>query len=216
MSKIKRNNAEIRSYLFIIVGSILYGLGTVMFIFPANVLLGGTSGIAIIISRILPLTAGNVSVILNVCLIVVAFLVLGKAMAIKTFVGSALTTLFIGVFDIILRPLPFVTENVCASAVIGASVIAVASGIMFYVGSSSGGTDILALILKKYVNVNIGRALLITDILIVATGGVISGTVLLFRSCLGFLIKVLGIDIVISCIKRAEARMRGRGLKSAD
>ena len=93
-------------------------------------------------------------------------------------------------------------SNIYVSAMIGAAVIAIASGIMFYVKSSSGGTDIIALIVQKYSKINIGRALLITDFLIVIVGGILSGYIILISSFIGLLIKTFGIDFVIGCIKR--------------
>jgi uncharacterized membrane-anchored protein YitT (DUF2179 family) len=81
-------------------------------------------------------------------------------------------------------------------------VISIASGIMFYVDSSSGGTDVIALILQKYSRIQIGKALLITDILIVIAGGIVSGVAVFASSLLGFLIKTFGIDFVISQIRK--------------
>ena len=82
-----------------------------------------------------------------------------------------------------------------------------ALGIMFYVHSSSGGTDIIALIIKKYFKINVGRALLITDFLIVIVGGALSGLTLLISSFMGLLVKTFGIDFVISLIgKRMEKK----------
>ena len=69
-------------------------------------------------------------------------------------------------------------------------------------GATTGGTDIIALIVKKYFPVNIGKALLITDFLIVVAGGIISGAVIATASFIGLLVKTLGIDFVISLIKK--------------
>jgi uncharacterized membrane-anchored protein YitT (DUF2179 family) len=88
------------------------------------------------------------------------------------------------------------------SGIIGALIIAIASAFMFYVDSSSGGTDIIALIVKKFSDIKIGKALLITDAVIVLLGGVLSGIALFLASVLGFLIKTLGIDFVISLISK--------------
>ena len=79
-----------------------------------------------------------------------------------------------------------------------------------YVDSSSGGTDIVALILKKYVDVNIGRALFITDVLIVIVGGIVSGVWIAIASVIGFLVKVLGIDAVIFVIRKLVLRKEAR------
>jgi uncharacterized membrane-anchored protein YitT (DUF2179 family) len=92
--------------------------------------------------------------------------------------------------------------NAYASAVIGALTIALASALLFYVNSSSGGTDIIALIVKKFSAIKIGKALLITDILIVILGGILSGVTVFISSSIGLLIKTFGIDAFIFLIKR--------------
>lgn len=193
---------EALNYILILFGSLIYGIGTVFFIFPASISLGGTGGIAVILSKFLPLSAGNFSVIMNSSLIVIAFFVLGRSMAVKNFVGSALTTVFIGLFELISNPEAPIFKNPLIMAVIGAAIIAIASAILFFVGSSSGGTDIIALIVQKYSGINIGRALLITDFVIVIAGGVTAGIFVAVCSFVGFLIKTLGIDLIISLITK--------------
>ena len=198
----------LKEFLLIFLGSIIYALSTVLFIFPHSLLLGGTSGISVVLSRFLTFSPGIILTIINLTLVVLAFLILGKDMAVKTLVGSILTTVFIGVLE---KPLflevPLVS-NICLSTIVGATLIAIASGIMFYVDSSSGGTDIIALIVKKFSNIKIGKALLITDVLIVLVGGVLSGLTIFLSSFFGLLIKTLGIDLVISIISK---RLKKKG-----
>lgn len=201
-----KNEANIKNpiweYLLILIGSILYAISTVVFIFPNGLLLGGTSGISVILTGFLHLSPGIILIIINFALIVLAFAVLGKGMAIKTLLGSVLTTVFVGLFEKLLPPGQTLISNPYISALIGAAIIAVASGIMFFVDSSSGGTDIIALIVKKFSGIQIGKALLITDILIVLGGGLLSGIPIMISSFLGLLVKTLGIDLVIWIIKR--------------
>ena len=189
-------------YIFILLGSVLYALSTVIFIFPLGLLLGGTSGISVILTSFLPFSPGIILMIINLSLIVIAFLVLGKGMAVKTLIGSVLTTAFVGLFEGLTDPTRPLILNPYLSAVLGAVIIAVASGIMFYVDSSSGGTDIIALIVKKFSGIKIGKALLMTDILIVLVGGALSGITVLISSSVGLLIKALGIDLVIYLIRK--------------
>ena len=192
----------LKEFLLIFLGSIIYALSTVLFIFPHSLLLGGTSGISVVLSSFLTFSPGIILTIINLTLVVLAFLILGKDMAVKTLVGSILTTVFIGVLE---KPLSLevpLVSNICLSTIVGATLIAIASGIMFYVDSSSGGTDIIALIVKKFSNIKIGKALLITDVLIVLVGGVLSGLTIFLSSFLGLLIKTLGIDLVISIISK--------------
>ena len=196
---------EICTYGIIAGGSVLYALATVLFIFPHSLLLGGTSGISVILNTYIPYSPGTILVIINFLLLIAAFLVLGREMAIKTFVGSVLTTVFIGAFEKCLPKGTMVLSNIYLSVLAGAILIALASGIMFYVKSSSGGTDIIALIVKKYSRMNIGKALLITDFLIVIVGGILSGYMILISSFMGLLIKTFGIDFVIGIIKKKQA-----------
>ena len=193
---------QILDYVCIVIGSILYAISTILFIFPYSTLLGGTSGISVILNQYFSLSPSNISTCLNVLLIVLAFIMLGKEMAIKTLVGSALTTFFIWLLGHVFGNEMRIVPNIYVSTIAGAAIIAVASGIMFYVKSSSGGTDIVALILKKYTKLHIGIALLITDILIVLIGGFILGINILLCSFLGLLIKTLGIDLIIFLIKK--------------
>ena len=195
-------NIRAADFLLILGGSFLYAISTLLFIFPHGLLLGGTSGISVILESFLMFSPGTILMVINSFLIVLAFILLGKDMGVKTLVGSVLTTAFIGVlegspvFDAVL------IGNRYLSAAVGAAVISVASGIMFYVDSSSGGTDVIALIVQKFSRIRIGKALLITDILIVVVGGMVSGMAVFLSSLLGFLIKTFGIDFVISLIKR--------------
>ncbi len=191
---------QVKSYSLITVGSILYALGTVLFIFPHSLLLGGTSGISVILNTYLNSSPGTILTVINFALLALAFVVLGREMAVKTFIGSTLTTVFVGVTEKISVHTPIVIENTFVSALTGAAIIAVASGVMFYVDSSSGGTDIVALIVKKFTKINIGKALLATDFLIVLAGGAICGWTIGVCSFVGLLVKTSGIDAVISFI----------------
>ncbi len=204
----KRKNIFIE-LLYIFIGSILYAASTVLFIFPQKLLLGGTSGISVILESFLPFSPGTILVVINLLLIFLAFVLLGKGMAVKTLIGSVLTTVLIGLFEKLFNLQSAVIADPYLSSVVGAAIIALAGGIMFYVDSSSGGTDIIALIIRKYSNIDIGKALLITDVFIVLIGGILSGLTLLFSSFIGLLIKTLGIDLVISIIKKQKRKNNG-------
>lgn len=192
---------EISNYLLITLGSIIYSIATVAFIFPHLLLLGGTSGISVILNQYISFSPGIILAIINFSLLIAALFILGRNMAIKTFVGSAMTTVFIGMFEKMLNNSTVFLDNIFFSACIGAVLIAVASGIMFYVDSSSGGTDIIALIVRKYSKIHIGKALLLTDFLIVIMGGILCDYRILINSFIGLLIKTLGIDFVIRIIE---------------
>ena len=197
---------SMKEYVLILLGSLLYAVSTLLFIFPHSLLLGGTSGISVILESFLRFSPGTILMAINSFLIVLAFVLLGKEMGIKTLVGSALTTVFIGILEPILAFEQPMLSNCFLSATVGALIISVASGIMFYVDSSSGGTDVIALIIRKYFDIKIGKALLITDVLIVVVGGILSGITIFLSSFLGLLIKTMGIDFVIATVKKHRCK----------
>ena len=201
MGTSQKRPLNVQEFLLIFLGSLLYAVSTLLFIFPQGLLLGGTSGISVILECFLHISAGTILMIINCLLMVLAFVLLGKEMGTKTLVGSVLTTVFFGVLDRIWVIDAPIIANSYLSAAVGAGIIAIASGIMFYVDSSSGGTDIVALIIRKYSRIKIGKALLFTDILIVVVGGLLSGIGVFLSSVLGLLVKTFGIDFVIARIK---------------
>lgn len=191
-----------KEYAVIVSASILYAFSTHFFIFPFGIFLGGTSGISVILNHFIPFSPGIILMMINVLLLILAFILLGKDMAIKTLVGSLVTTVAIGGLEIFFpAPTPMIS-NIYISGIVGAILICVASALLFYVRSSSGGTDIAALIVNKYTKMNIGKALLCTDILIVIVGGVISGFSVAAASVIGLLIKTFGIDLIIDFIQK--------------
>ena len=192
--------------LLIVLGAVFYAIGTAFFVFPAELFLGGTGGISVILAKVLPASPGVIITIINILLIVVAFIVLGKGMAIKTFIGSLLTTVLITLTEQAFPLTAPPVANPFLSSIIGSAIIAVASSLLFLADSSSGGTDILALIVKKFTPIPIGKALLLTDFLIVVVGGILSSWQLALASLLGLLIKTLGIDLVIAIIRRRIVR----------
>lgn len=194
----------LRDYFMILLGGLLYALSTVLFIFPHGLLLGGTSGISVILEAFLPFSPGTILLAINTGLLIVAFIILGKQMALRTFVGSTVATVMITLTEQIVQLQAPVIPIPWLSALTGAAIIAVASGVMFYVDSSSGGTDIVALIVRKYSSIDIGKALLLTDFLIVVAGGILSGWTIGLSSMAGLLVKTLGIDFVIGLIKRGR------------
>jgi len=195
----------LKTALWIFFGCLFYALGTCLFIFPLGLLLGGTSGIAVILNAFLPVSSGTILMIINFALLVLALVILGREMALKTLLGSALTTVMIGAFETLFAPIVPLCDSLLMGAVLGAGMICVGGAMLFYVDASSGGTDIAALIVRKYLKADIGKCLLLTDVLIVLLGGILSGWTIGLCSFLGLLIKTLGIDFVIAKMKKMHA-----------
>lgn len=196
--KVKLNN-KINEYIMITIGVELVVVGVYFFKFPNNFSIGGVTGIAIILSNLLgnAISSSSIVLIINLLLLVIGYVLLGKSFGNRTAYGTILMSFSLQLLEVI-APLkkPLTTEPMLelSFAVI---LPAVGSAILFNIGSSTGGTDVIAMLLKKYTHIDIGHALLLTDFLLTAATFLVFDITTGFLSMLGLLIKSTLIDGVI-------------------
>ena len=190
---------KIKEYLLITLGVELVVFGVYFFKFPNNFSIGGVTGIAIILSKIFgdSISTGTVVLVINILLLFVGYIFIDKSFGIKTVYGSILMSLSISLLEIII-PLngPLTTEPVLELA-FAVGVPAVGAAMLFNIGASTGGTDIIAMILKKYTNIDIGQALFYSDLLLTLSAFLVFGMQTGLLSLLGLLIKSLAVDTMI-------------------
>ena len=157
---------KLKDALLIVVGTLLMAVGFYFLMMPNGFVLGGVGGIGIILGRLTSLSTGMWLTTLNVLLLIVGFIALGKSVGVRTVIC---TLLYSGIVDLLeaivpvkapLTDQPFL-ELCCAILLMG-----IGQAMVFHADASSGGTDILALVLRKYTSVNVGRALLYVDIFV--------------------------------------------------
>ena len=190
----------ILEYLMLTAATLILVLGVYLFKFPNHFSFGGVTGIAVVLSAVLPASPGSITFIINVALLVLGFLFLGKDAGIKTVYVSLLTSLGLSVAELVF-PMehPLTTEPVL-ELVFAIVLPAFSAAILFNMGASSGGTDIIAMILKKYTTLNIGTALFIVDLGIVVAACFVYDTQTGLFSLCGLLAKSLVVDGVIENI----------------
>jgi uncharacterized membrane-anchored protein YitT (DUF2179 family) len=173
----KKNNAllrEVRSYAVITLGLFVMALGWTAFLIPNEILGGGVSGISTLIFWVTGLPVGVSVFAINAVLLVFGLRILGRGFGIKTIYSIVVLSGFYALLQYYIRE-PFVTDKFLAS-IVGAGMAGSAMGFIFTLGGSTGGTDIIALIVNKYKNISPGRVILLLDVFI------ISSSYLVFRS----------------------------------
>ena len=156
-------------------------IGTYFFKFTNNFTFGGITGLAVLIAKTGLMTAGDFNFVASMTLLVIGMIVLGKKFAAKTAYCSILLSVTLSFL-----------ERVCPM-----KAPALGSAILFNIGSSSGGTDIIAMILKKYSSFNIGPALMLSDLLITIAGFFIFDIKTGLYSLLGLTIRSFMVDTFI-------------------
>ena len=161
---------NLRDYLFIILGLLMYGVGFTAFILPHEIVIGGLSGVGTLVYFA---TKGTIPVavtqyVCNLLLLGFAFKLVGKTFVLRTIFGATVISLSIGIFEAIFMHLDHpLIPDISMSAILGAILCGVGVGLCFVHNGSSGGTDIVAAMVSKVSNVSIGRTMIFTDMLIV-------------------------------------------------
>jgi uncharacterized membrane-anchored protein YitT (DUF2179 family) len=163
---------EVRDYAFIVAGSIIQALSVVMFLAPADLAPGGVSGLALIFNRIvpLPISIGIWILILNVPLLALGVRHLGGwRFLVRTIVTVVLYSGFTALFERMrLEP---VTRDVLLNTLFGGIIGGVGAGLVFRAQATTGGTDILALLLVRWRSVPLSQSYLISDVAVIGLAG---------------------------------------------
>lgn len=192
--------SKIKEFILLTVGILIMVVGIYFFKFPNNFSFGGVTGIAIVVSEYLPVSRGVITTIINVALLIIGFLLLGKGFGIKTVYTSLLMSFGLSFLEKVCPMTHPLTDEVILELAFGIFLPAVGSALLFNIGASSGGTDIVAMILKKYTSINIGNALLLTDLIIVAATFFVFDFKTGLLSTLGLFVRSFMIDGVIENI----------------
>ena len=196
----------IRDYILLTLGTVLVALGVYFFKFPNHFSTGGVSGISIILGQLFPdMTPGAYVFVINQALLVIGFLVFGKSFGVRTaYVSLLLSGITWGLEYLIPLETPMTNEPLL-ELVFSVGLPAIGSAILFNMQASSGGTDIVAMILRKYTSLNIGNALLCVDISITILAGLVFGIETGLFSVLGLALKSVIVDMVLENIKVHKA-----------
>lgn len=156
----------IKEYGLLTVASLLIIVSTWLFKYPNNFAFGGVNGLSILLSKIIEVPASTLNLVMNIALLVVGFITLGKVFAGKTLYVTLLSTVGLSALDMIYPITKPLTDEPVIELLFAVAIPAVASAILFNMDASSGGTDIVAMLLKKYTTMEIGTAIFAVDLLI--------------------------------------------------
>lgn len=201
----KRILGELRDYLMITAGALLVAIGVYFFKLPNNFSTGGVTGIAVLLNPLLPnISSGTIVTGINLLLLLVAFLVLGPRFGVRTVYGSLLMSGALLVLEWLVPLEHPLTDQPLLELIFSVILPAVGSAILFNYRSSTGGTDIVAMIFRKFTHLDMGKALFCSDFIIASLSGVVFGIETGLFSLLGLLAKALVVDSVIENINLSK------------
>ncbi len=195
----------IKDYVMLTIGTLLIALGVYFFKFPNNFSTGGVSGISIILGHYMPSTPGAIMFVINQCLLMLGFAIFGRSFGIRTAYTSLVLSTATWALEYICPMAKPMTTQPLLELIFAVALPAIGSAILFNMQASSGGTDIVAMILRKYTNLNIGNALLFVDFSITVAACFAFGMETGLFSVLGLMLKSVIVDMVLENIKVHKA-----------
>lgn len=192
----KKDNKFIK-FIMMTLGCVLLAAGVYFFKIPNGFATGGVSGIGTILAKITPISAGIWIWTLNIVLMILGFILLGKENGIKTVYCSMLYSALTYLFEVIAPLTAPLSDQPLMELVYAMLLTSIGSAMIFNAGASAGGTDITALILKKYTDIDVGKALLCVDFLVAASSFAVFGIKAGLFSILGLFAKAFIVDAVI-------------------
>ena len=186
------------------LGCILLAAGVYFFKIPNGFATGGVTGIGTILGNVTPVSPGAWIWILNIGLLLLGFIFLGKQNGIKTVYCSMFYSAITYVLEIVVPMTKPLTNQPFLELVYAMLLTAIGSALIFNSDASSGGTDIAALILKKFTNIDVGKALLAVDFIVAVSSFAVFGIQIGLFSLLGLFAKAFIVDSVIESLNTCK------------
>ena len=162
--------SQFKNFTYLTLSTLVMAVGIYFFKFSNNFTFGGITGLAVLVAKSGAISAGDFSFAANMILLVIGFFVLGRKFAAKTAYSSILLSVALSGLERIYPMSQPLTDQPLLELAFAIALPSIGSAVLFNIGASSGGTDVVAMIMKKYTSFNIGNALLVTDFFITLAG----------------------------------------------
>ena len=172
-------------FSIITFGAALAAAAIFFFMLPSNVAVGSGSALAMVLSNFIPLPVSVINLIINVILLIAGFILIGSEFGAKTVYTSIMVPVFMGIFELIFPNFESLTQDPLLDVICYILVVGMAMAILFSRNASSGGLDIVAKIISKYLRIDLGKAVSFSGIAVALTSAICYDTNIVVLSVLG-------------------------------
>jgi uncharacterized membrane-anchored protein YitT (DUF2179 family) len=187
----KRNTKE---FFIITVGTLIVSTAVFFFMLPSHVSVGSGTALAMVISNFVPLPVSTITLILNVGLLILGFLLIGPEFGVKTVYCSILMPVFLGVYERIFPNQQSITEDPFLDVLCYIFVVGIGLAILFRRNASSGGLDIVAKLMNKFLRMELGKAMSLSGMLVALSSALVYDKKIVVISVLGTYLGGLVVD----------------------
>ena len=180
----------------ILAGNILLGFAVAAFILPSGVIMGGATGVGIVLARFIPLDTATIVLCVNLMALALGWAVLGWRFVVATIASSLLYPILLGAAQRI-PGIVHLTADPLLAALLGGGLVGIAVGLVMRVGSSTGGTDVVNLVLHKWTHIPVSAAVYLTDIVIMGAQALFSDPEQILYGVVLLVVETIALDRVM-------------------
>lgn len=188
------NKRNIKEFFIITVGTLIVSTAVFFFMLPSHVSVGSGTALAMVISNFVPLPVSTITLILNVGLLILGFLLIGPEFGVKTVYCSILMPVFLGVYERIFPNQQSITEDPFLDVLCYIFVVGIGLAILFRRNASSGGLDIVAKLMNKFLRMELGKAMSVSGMLVALSSALVYDKKIVVISVLGTYLGGLVVD----------------------
>ena len=179
------NKRTIKDYFLITVATVIIGAAVYFFMLPSHVTVGSATALALVISNFIPVPVSAITLVINVILLIIGFLLIGPEFGAKTVYSSILLPLVIGIFEVIFPNFQSITADPLLDVVCYILVVGVGLSLLFSCNAASGGIDIVAKLMNKFLHMELGQAMSLSGILVALSSAFVYEKDIVVLSVLG-------------------------------
>ncbi len=185
---------SIKEFFIITFGALIVTAAVFFFLIPSQVSVGSISGLAMILGNVIPLKLSVITFVLNAALLVIGFLLIGREFGVKTVYTSILLPVFLGVFEVLFPDNASFTGDAFLDMICYIFTVSIGLAILFKQNASSGGLDIVAKLLNKYLHMELGKAMALSGMCVALSSAFFYDKKLVVLSILGTYLNGLALD----------------------
>ena len=190
----KKQNLSIKEFLTITLGTAITAAAVFFFLVPSHLTIGSISALAIVVSNFIPLPISALTFILNVLLLVVGFLLIGREFGAKTVYTSILLPVVMWVLEVLFPNFQSITQDAFLDMLCYLFSVSVGLAMLFVNNASSGGLDIVAKILNKYLRMELGKAMSLSGMCVALSSALLYDAKTVVLSVLGTYLSGIVLD----------------------
>ena len=191
------NHNQTKDFLLVTFGTAIVAAAVFLFMLPSNLAVGSVSALAMVINNFIPLPVSLITLFFNIVLLILGYCIIGKDFALKTVYATIMLPAFLWIFEILLPDFQSLTQDPLLDMIGYVILVGVGLAILFSCNASTGGIEVVAKIMNKYLRMDLGQAMSLSGMLVAVSSALCYDSKTVFLSILGTYVGGMIVDYYI-------------------